>query len=113
MIIHNVWEWMGQNDPFDAFKCVVDFCYRVFGNVNMENKYTDSGSMNKTYTLFWVHDSGQTMQVSVEATSKEHALSKACANPIHNIFIFDYLSQFEDDMINTNHFLWNINGRIG
>lgn len=69
--------------------------------------------MNKKYTLFWVHDSGVTLQVTVEATSKEHALAKACSDPIHNIYIFDYLSQFEDDMINTNHFLWNIDGKIG
>lgn len=49
MIIRDIWEWVGQNDPFDAFKCAVDFCYKVFGGTNME--YTDINTLNNTQPL--------------------------------------------------------------
>lgn len=62
------------------------------------------------YTLTWVLEDGRKMSCTVNAVSKEHALSKAMGDSLKNMFIIDYLSQF--DHFDTTNFLWSINGKI-
>jgi hypothetical protein len=67
------------------------------------------------YTLTWTSTDNQLMECTVQATCKEHALSKALSDSIYNIFLFDYLSQFKMEALEkqTTYFMWKINGRIG
>jgi hypothetical protein len=64
------------------------------------------------YTLMWLHPNGAMMNFTVDAVSKEHALSKALGDPILNIYLIDYMSQYGYE-VNVDHFLWNINGKLG
>jgi len=68
-----------------------------------------------SYTMVWTSADNQLMECTKQATSKEHALSKALSDSIYNIFLFDYLSQFKMESLDKQiaHFMWKVNGRIG
>ena len=66
-----------------------------------------------TYTLAWTIPDGRMVEHTVEASSKEHALSKAFGNPVVNIWLVEYTMQFPGNPMNVDLFMWTVNGRIG
>jgi len=58
------------------------------------------------FTMKWVSANDIPMEFSIYAKTKQHALEKALGNPITNIYLLDYLFQFEGNLFSVDHFLW-------
>ena len=68
---------------------------------------------NHKFTMKWVSTNDIPMEFSVYGKTKQHALGRALGNPLVNVYLIDYLLQFEGNMMQVDHFLWLIDGRIG
>ena len=63
------------------------------------------------YTMYWTLPNGVPVHHTVIAVSKRHAFEKALGNPIVNMYLIDYMMDFEMKF-HEGLFLWNIDGKM-